>query len=153
MIGFIAPYTFTQFGTTVNYSAIAILQNFQFIFTQPLGFSVFNSRILATDLSQSRCNFTTHMKSSSHRLIPFLPFFSVTFHCNLQNSTQSSRLLSCTPSRLLTAPFYNPSARTPRKTPCSSFKDACLLVRYVAVDVLVLSRAHVLRECVYRAVS
>jgi hypothetical protein len=55
MIGFIAPYTFTQFGTTGHYSAIAILHTFQFTVTHALGFSIVTSRILATDLSQSHC--------------------------------------------------------------------------------------------------
>jgi hypothetical protein len=64
MIGFIAPYTFTTLGTKSNYSAIAIQHTLQFIVTHALGFSVFTSRILATDLSQSHCNFKSHMKSS-----------------------------------------------------------------------------------------
>jgi hypothetical protein len=74
MTGFITPYTFTQFGTTGNYSAIAILHTCQFTVPNALGFLVFTSRILATDLSQSHCNFKSHMKSSLHRLISFLPF-------------------------------------------------------------------------------
>jgi hypothetical protein len=74
MIGFNEPYTFTLFGTTGNYSAIANLHTFQFTFTHALGFSVFTSRVPATDLLQSRCNFKSHMKSSYHSLIPFLPF-------------------------------------------------------------------------------
>jgi hypothetical protein len=49
MIGFIAAYTFTQFGTTGNYNAVAGLRNLQFIVTHALRFSVFTSRILATD--------------------------------------------------------------------------------------------------------
>jgi hypothetical protein len=48
-------------------------------------------------------------------------------------------------------PFYNPSARTPRKTTSAIVKDASLLVSCLAMDV-VLSRARVLREYVYRAV-
>jgi hypothetical protein len=40
-----------------------------------LGFSVFTSRILATDLSLSHCHFRSHVKSSLHRRIPVLPFF------------------------------------------------------------------------------
>jgi hypothetical protein len=35
-------------------------------------FSVFTSRILATDLSQSHCHFKSHVESSCHSLIPFL---------------------------------------------------------------------------------
>jgi hypothetical protein len=54
MIGFIAPYTFTQLGTTGNkYSAVAILDTLQFTVTQALGFSVFTSHIQVTDLSVS----------------------------------------------------------------------------------------------------
>jgi hypothetical protein len=48
--------------------------HFQFTVAQALGFSVFTTRILATDLSQSHCNLKSHMMSSLHRLIPFLPF-------------------------------------------------------------------------------
>jgi hypothetical protein len=43
MIGFIAPFTFTQFGATGNYSAIAILHTFQFTVAQALRFSVFTT--------------------------------------------------------------------------------------------------------------
>jgi hypothetical protein len=35
-------------------------------------------------------------------------------------------------------PFYNPSALTPRKTPSSIAKDACLLARYLAMSVTIL---------------
>jgi hypothetical protein len=73
-IRFIVSYTFTRFGTTGNYSAIAILHTFHLTVAHALGFSVFTSRILATDLSQSHCNFKSHMKCSWHSLIPFLPF-------------------------------------------------------------------------------
>jgi hypothetical protein len=57
-----------------QYSAIAILHTFQFTVTHALGFLVFTSRILATDLSQFHFNFKSHMKSSCHSLIPFLSF-------------------------------------------------------------------------------
>jgi hypothetical protein len=50
IIGFIETYTFTQSGTTDNYSAIADLHTFQATVTHALRFSVFTSRILATDL-------------------------------------------------------------------------------------------------------
>jgi hypothetical protein len=73
MIGFIAPYTFTQFGTRDNYSAIVILHTFQPTVAHALGYSVLTSRILAMDLSQSHCNFKSHVKSSCHSLIPSLP--------------------------------------------------------------------------------
>jgi hypothetical protein len=89
MIGFIASSTFTEFGNTGNYS-IAILHTFHFTVAHALGFSVFTSRILVTDLSQSHCNFNSHMKSSWHILIPFLPFFLITLDSHLQNSTKFS---------------------------------------------------------------
>jgi hypothetical protein len=54
-----------------QYSAIAVLHTLQVTVTHVLGFSVFISRILATDLSQS---VTSNMKSSCHRLILLLPF-------------------------------------------------------------------------------
>jgi hypothetical protein len=47
-IGFIDTL-YTPFGTTDNYSAIADLRTLQFTVTHALGFSVFTSRILATD--------------------------------------------------------------------------------------------------------
>jgi hypothetical protein len=49
MIGFIAPYTFTTRDYRL-YSAIANLQNILFTVAHALGFSVFTSRILATEL-------------------------------------------------------------------------------------------------------
>jgi hypothetical protein len=49
MIGFFETL-FTQLGTTGNYNATADLYTLQFTVTHVLGFSVFTSRILATDL-------------------------------------------------------------------------------------------------------
>jgi hypothetical protein len=49
IIGFIDTL-YTPLGTTGNYSAIADLHTLQFTFTNALEFSVFTSRILATDL-------------------------------------------------------------------------------------------------------
>jgi hypothetical protein len=49
MIGFIDTL-FTQLGTTGNYIAIADLNTLQYTVAHTLGFSVFTSRILATDL-------------------------------------------------------------------------------------------------------
>jgi hypothetical protein len=46
IIGFIAPYIFTHLGTTGN-TALSLIQ---FTVTHALGFSVFTSRILATDV-------------------------------------------------------------------------------------------------------
>jgi hypothetical protein len=44
----------------------------QFTVTPALEFSVWTNHILTVDLSQSHCNFKSHMKSYSHSLIPFL---------------------------------------------------------------------------------
>jgi hypothetical protein len=72
MIGFIAPYTLTHFWSTGNYGAMAILYTlFHFTVPHTLEFSVFTSRILETDLSQSLCNVKSNMKSSLQNLIPF----------------------------------------------------------------------------------
>jgi hypothetical protein len=67
-----------------------------------------------------------------------------------------SRLLHFTTSVLYSlsdflCPF-NLSARSPRKAPSSIVKEACVLLRYLAMDVL-LSRARMLREYVYRPVA
>jgi hypothetical protein len=137
-----------------QYSAIALLHTLQFTVTHAQGVSVFTSCILATDLSQSHCDFISHMKSSWHSLIPFLPLF-----CSCQfrrldsvqilwseahpamlasrNSTLrfSTRLLFSTRSRLLTVSFYNPSARAPQKT-AYIVNEMCLPRRYLVVDVL-----------------
>jgi hypothetical protein len=64
MIGVIAPYIFTQLGATGNYSAIGILHTLQLTVTHALEFSVFTSRFLETDLSQSHSHFKSHMNSS-----------------------------------------------------------------------------------------
>jgi hypothetical protein len=74
----LTPYTFTPRDNR-QYSAIAILHILQFTVTHEVGFSVFTSRILTTDLLQSHCNFKSHMKSYFPSLISFLPLF-----CNCQ---------------------------------------------------------------------
>jgi hypothetical protein len=155
-----------------KYSAIAILHTFQITVTRALGLSVFTSRILSTDLSQSHCNFKSHMKSSFLNLIPILKSKSKTKGQSVSKSWCRTpfgahdqifiivwQLRSCFVGRLSDErasdplSFYNPSARTPRRTQSSIVKDAYLLVRYLAMDVLLLSRARVLRECVYRPVT
>jgi hypothetical protein len=140
VIGFIAPHTFTQFRTTVNYSASAILHTLQFTVTHVLVFSVFTSRILATDLSQSHCNFKSHMESSFQGLIPFIPLFcdcqfrsldSIEFLCSQAHILAGWRLeartfTSDSTTRLFysycylllylsSVSFYNTSARTTKR--------------------------------------
>jgi hypothetical protein len=77
MIGFLAPYS----QTTREYRKLQCYCYSTHMFTvaNALGLSVFISRILAMDFSPSDCNFTSHMKSPFHGLIPFLPLF-----CNCQ---------------------------------------------------------------------
>jgi hypothetical protein len=74
MIGLIVTL-YTVLGTTGNYSAIADLQTLQLTVPHAMGFLVFTSRILATDLSQSHYHFKSHMKSSFQSLLHFLPLF------------------------------------------------------------------------------
>jgi hypothetical protein len=115
-------------------SAIAILHIFQF--THALGSWVFSSRTLVTEVSQSHCHFNSHMKSSWHSLIPFLPLF-----CNCQfRRTDSTALDYC--SILRRSFWLCPSARNPRKTPSSVVNNVC----YLAMNALLL-RAHVAGIC------
>jgi hypothetical protein len=65
MIRFISISSTVSFNYT-QYSAIADLYNLQFTVAQALGFSVFTSRVLATDLN-------TETRSSNHYEV-FLPF-------------------------------------------------------------------------------
>jgi hypothetical protein len=78
MIGFIDTLLI-QLGTTGNYRAIADLHFFQFTGTHALGFSVFTSRIRATDfhivIMRVKLYFKSHIKSSCHNVIYFLPIF------------------------------------------------------------------------------
>jgi hypothetical protein len=115
--------------------------------------------MLATDFSQSHCNFKSQVKSSAHRTIPCLPFILNRLRPtspDLDPIPISSRLLHVRTtivysyhSSFGTRLSYNYSARTPKKTPSSIVKYACLLARYLVMDVLLLL-ARVLWDCVYR---
>jgi hypothetical protein len=106
-----------------QYSAIAILHTLQFTVTYALGFSVFTSRILATDLLQSHCNVKSYMKSSLHSLIHFLPLFSTQFNpsapklISLQAGVSKLDSAFCATTVLYcrTLP-HNHFARTPQKS-------------------------------------
>jgi hypothetical protein len=89
----IDTYTFTQFGTTGNYSANAILHTLQSTATHALGFSVFISRILATDLSRSHCNFNITREIF---LAPSNSFLAFSVAANSETRLDSTRLLSTT---------------------------------------------------------
>jgi hypothetical protein len=93
-------------------------------------FSVFTGCILAVDLSQSNCNFKSHVKSSSHSLILFLPFL-------LNHLRLPSPELDSVPLLAAWDPHYSIILRqTPWKTPSSIIKDVCLLVHYLIADIL-----------------
>jgi hypothetical protein len=127
------PYTLTQFGTTSN-TALSLFYTHS---SSPLHthWSSQSSLVVSwqTDVIQFHCHFNSHVKSSCHSLI----------------SSQSLRLPSPELDQILIRlQFYTPSiasfgtllshnssARTPRKT-LSSVRNACLLARYVAMDVL-----------------
>jgi hypothetical protein len=72
-------------------------------------------------------------------LSDILPSSDWTLHGNYSDFQLNFVVLHCTPSILLTVPSYNFSAQTPRKTPSSVVNSTCLLVRYLAMDVLLLS--------------
>jgi hypothetical protein len=72
MIGYIAPYTFTQLGTTGNTALSLFCTLSVHLCTRtnsPSSLVVSWQRIY-----QSHCHFKSHMKSSLHSLIPFLAF-------------------------------------------------------------------------------
>jgi hypothetical protein len=147
IIGFI-DHLYTPLGTTSNYSAIVILHTLQFTVTHALGFSIFTSRILATDLQQSHYLFKSHMKPSFHGLSPFLPLFwnckfrkldSVQFLCS------QAHIMSGWPleTRLTLLSFhlhYNNFARTTQKTQLSIIAKACLQRHCISTEVWLRSR-------------
>jgi hypothetical protein len=71
---------------------------------------------------------TTHNQSPARRLCTFLFSFYDWLHCTPYTLLYSSILFS--------VPYSNSSAQTPWKAPSSFIKNACLLVRYLAMDVL-----------------
>jgi hypothetical protein len=114
-----------------------------------LGFLVFISPIPATDLSQSHCNFNSHLKSSWHSLIPFssfnlndlrLPspeFDSILFRLLFCTFSALSPLHSCPAEHFITT-----SHKPQRRTPFSIIKNARLLVRCLAMDIHVTIFIH-----------
>jgi hypothetical protein len=132
-----------------QYSATAILLTFQFTFAHTLGFSVITSRILATGISQSQCSFKSHVKSSCHNLIPFLSLFCSCQFRRLDSTAVPYSLPLCFYYSCPVERFLQPLCADHTE---NTVKNACLLVRYLAMDVL-FSCAPVLRECVYRPIA
>jgi hypothetical protein len=140
MIGFIdtlyTPLNYRQ------YSAIADLHALHFTVTHALGFSVFTSRILTTDLYQSHCHFKSHMEPSFHSLIPFSPLF-----CNCQfrrlnsipllPSSYPGRLASRNSTQFFTIEFFSITTlhRSRRKRSLSIVGKSCLQCRCIATEV------------------
>jgi hypothetical protein len=79
-----------------------------------------------TDTLSSSSDWTLHWKYSDS----WIPLYSFVL---LYTSPHSFNSPDCA--------LFNSSARTPRKTPSSVVKNACLLVRYLLIDVLLLLRA------------
>jgi hypothetical protein len=122
--------------------------------TQALGFSVFISRILATDLKQFRCHFKSRLESFFFQA-QFLSFhysaaansedsnqfnFSapklISWQAESRNSTLHFMLLFCAPLRCRTI-LYNHFARTTQKT-------QLLLLRGVFTDPLPSNRCPII---------
>jgi hypothetical protein len=119
-----------------EYSVISDLHTLQFTVTQALGFSLFTSRILTTDLLQSHCRFKSHMKSSFHSLIPFLPLF-----CSCQFRKLDSIQFLCSQAHILAACHLETrlSTRFDSTTSKVEVKAKFTLRRSVSQPVLVLS--------------
>jgi hypothetical protein len=135
----------------MKYSAIAILHTFSSPIAHALGFSAFTNRILATE---SHCNFNSHMKSSWHSLIPFLPLFcscqfrrldSTTLdYCSILPDTLLLLLLSC--QTLLITTLHGPHGK--HRLLLSKMHVYCS----VTYQWTSYSARLLLRECVHRPV-
>jgi hypothetical protein len=146
-----------QLGTTGNHSATAISHTSQFTVTHALGFSVFTSRILATDFITVSLSLQI-----THEVFFALPnsFLAII----LQLSTQFiSPLPSSCPGRLasrnsirlglLRMNFFITTLHGPRRKQPIIGK-AYLQCRSIATQVTRLLLAYSLpRECVYRVVA
>jgi hypothetical protein len=154
----------TQFSEiqAIN-SANPDLHTLQFTVKHALCFTVFTRRILATDSWQSHCHFKSHMKSSSHRLNPFLPLF-----CNCQFWRLDSVQFLCSPSSypgklasrnstqfFSTELFFITTLHEPRRKHSHSIAGkACLQRRCIITEVTRLLLAYSLpREWFYRVVA
>jgi hypothetical protein len=150
----------------IHNSGLQVLQSYrypahsQFTLAHALGFSVFTSRILATDfttvslplklihevcLAQSNSCVTISAATNSDDSTQFN--FSYPARLASRNSTLFSRLLSILHnySYVLPNTFHGP-----RRNTTFIVKEACLLVRYLAS---ITKHAYASRECLYRVVA
>jgi hypothetical protein len=85
----LTPYTHNY----RQHSAIVDIHTLQFTVTHALGFSVFTSRILATDLKQSHCHFKTHevFISQSNSFLAIILQLPIPLHRSSYPGTLGSR--------------------------------------------------------------
>jgi hypothetical protein len=124
-----------------QYNAIADLHTLQFTVTIALGFSVFTSRILATDLYHSHCNFKPHMKSSFYSVIPSCHYSVTASSIPLLPSSHHDILASQNSTLFYTAPaiLWNsrlwPLCTGHSENSMSIVEKACLQRRCIAAGV------------------
>jgi hypothetical protein len=159
MIRFICTL-FTQLGTTGNTALSLHPHTLQFTVIHALGFSMFTSRILATELEVSHCHSKSHMKSSFHSPIPFLPLFC---NCQFRRLDSIQFLFSQThilvgwrlETQFISTQFF---LLTTLHGPCRKhslpiFRKAYLQRRCIATEVTWLLTYSLPLECVYRVVA
>jgi hypothetical protein len=153
----------SQLETTGN-TAILLIYTLWISVAPTLGFSVFTSRILTTDLYQSHYNFKSHMKSSLYSLIIFLPLFcdcqfrrldSIKFLCSEAHVLAGWRLETQLTQFFSTELFFTTILNRPcRKHSLFVVGKACLQSRCITTEIIPLLLAYWLpRECVYRTVA
>jgi hypothetical protein len=141
----------------IHNSGLQVIQRYRWITHitvhrwHALGFAVFTSRVLATELQLSHCHLKSHMKPSFRPLIPFLPLF-----CNCQFRRLDSIQFLCSQAHILAGwrlklypplyyvccltLLYNHFARTTQKITASVVKEMCLLIRRLAMSVPTVTR-------------
>jgi hypothetical protein len=82
--------------STWNYRQLQRYRYSTHRYTHYIGFSVFTTRIRATNLWHSHCHFTSHMKSFLHSLIYFLSLF-----CSCQFRRLDLVQFLCSPAHIL----------------------------------------------------